>query len=129
MKAICPLTCLLLLTLSTFAQSGIAGRPYQRTRSLERAYDLPYLTVETPQPGYAADLATVVIYAPDSMDIRLEVGEWMSTQEANWQVAQRVGPGRQEVALPLYALADGRYTLRVYRRQEVVAAQHFAVQR
>lgn len=125
------LTCLFALLLSftaaALAQSGNAGRPYHRTRSVERAYDLPYLTVETPQPGRAADLTTVVIYAPDSMDIGLTVGEWMSNREPAWQKEQRIGPGRQELTLPLYALADGDYTLRVYRRNRVVAAKHFVV--
>jgi len=117
----------LLLGDVALAQSGSAGRPLHRVRSIERAYDLPYLTVEAPQPGQAADLTTVVIYAPDSMEIGLTIGEWMSHREPAWQKAERIGPGRQELTLPLYALADGDYTLRIYRRNRVVAAKHFVV--
>jgi hypothetical protein len=121
--------CCLLLSVCALAQSGDSGRPYQRSRGMERAYDLPYLTVEAPQPGSAADFTTLVIYAPDSMDIALEVGEWMSQREASWTDLRRIGPGRQEIDLPLYALAEGNYTLRVLRRDQVVAARHFLVVR
>jgi hypothetical protein len=120
--------CLLLCQVS-LAQSGSAGRPIHRVRSVERAYDLPYLTVEAPQPAIAADLINVVIFAPDSMDISLTLGAWMSSRGPSWQAEQRIGGGRQELTLPLYALAEGRYTLRVYRRGQMVAAKHFLVER
>ncbi len=126
---LCSLLAYLLLGQVALAQSGSAGRPFHRVRSVEHTYDLPYLTVEAPKPGLASDLTTVVIYAPDSMDIDLAIGEWMSNCEPAWQKEQRIGPGRQELQLPLYGLNEGRYTLRVYRRGQVAAAKHFAVRR
>lgn len=122
--------CLFLVGSTLWAQSGAAGRPYQRTRGMApRAYDLPYLTVEAPKPQTASDLLTLTIYSPDSMEIGLHVREWMYHGKPNWEMAFRIGPGKQEVEVPLYALAEGDYTLRVYRRERVVAAKHFSVMR
>ncbi|MEM9984168.1 MAG: hypothetical protein AAF804_03655 [Bacteroidota bacterium] len=118
-----------LLSLSMLAQSGNAGRSYQRTRSLQPTYDLPYLTVDGLSPSTASDQSTLVIYAPDSMNIVLEVEPWMKEGKSIWTRTYRIGPGKQKLHLPFQALSSGDYTLLVTRRKQILGSTSFRIDR
>jgi hypothetical protein len=111
------------------AQSGEGGRSYQRVRATQRSYDLPYITVKTLTPRVAADQAILVLYSPDSMWLTLRIEAWMEEGNDLWQQRVSIGPGRQEILVPLYALQEGRYTLLVDRRRQTVGTQALAVVR
>lgn len=123
------LSILLLLSLSGLAQSGSAGRAYYRTRSIEQAYDLPYLTVDKLSPSTATDLTTLLVHAPDSMRIQVKIEPWMQRGRTAYQQRVEIGPGRQEIEVHLYGLAPGAYTLIVERRGQVLGSKHFLIQR
>lgn len=129
MKATLFFISLLLLLNGALAQSGSAGRSYQRTRGIERSYDLPYLTVDRLTSPQVADHLTVVVYAPDSMRLSLSVEQWMQDGQRLCQRSVMIGPGRQDLTLPLQGLAEGTYTLLVERRGQVLGAKHFLLER
>ncbi len=120
---------LIALPLPTLAQSGNAGRSYQRTRSISTSYDLPYLTVESLSPSIAADHGTLILHAPDSMNILLEVEPWMREGKSVWMHPCRIGPGKQLLNLPFQALPEGDYTLLVTRRKQVLGSVSFRIKR
>jgi len=114
------------------AQSGAAGRPYQRTRSLSSqadAYDLPYLTVKRPFPQQASDQTQLIVFSPDSMEVEIRLKEWLVGHKAALTHTYRIGPGRQELPIPLQGLPEGAYVIEVLRRGNMVAIKHLEVYR
>ena len=130
MKTFLLLIGLSILSATLFAQSGDAGRPYQRTRGMStqsEAYDLPYLTVKKPYPQRASDQTHLIIFAPDSVDVQVRVKAWMTGYRPLQSHTFQIGPGRQELPIPLQALSEGPYTIEVLRREQVVAIKHIEV--